>query len=42
MFIPARLLEPAEFSGYKVFAVPFKAYRPAGEPIDVLTGFSKD
>ena len=32
----------AEFSGYKVIFVPFKAGRPAGEPIDVLTGFLKD
>ena len=30
-----------EFSGYKVIFVPFKAGRPAGEPIDVLTGFLK-
>ena len=31
-----------EFSGYKVIFVPFKAGRPAGEPIDVLTGFLKE
>jgi glucose/arabinose dehydrogenase len=30
-------------SGYKVIFVPFKAGKPSGEPIDVLTGFlSKD
>ena len=26
-------------SGYKVIFVPFEAGRPAGEPVDVLTGF---
>ncbi len=26
-------------SGYKVIFVPFKGGKPAGEPIDVLTGF---
>jgi len=26
-------------SGYKVIFVPFSAGRPAGEPVDVLTGF---
>jgi glucose/arabinose dehydrogenase len=26
-------------SGYKVIFVPFEGDRPAGEPIDVLTGF---
>jgi glucose/arabinose dehydrogenase len=31
----------SEFSGYKVIFVPFKAGRPAGAPIDVLTGFLK-
>jgi glucose/arabinose dehydrogenase len=31
----------SEFSGYKVIFVPFKAGRPAGEPVDVLTGFLK-
>jgi glucose/arabinose dehydrogenase len=29
-------------SGYKVVFVPFAAGRPAGEPIDVLTGFLDD
>lgn len=29
-------------SGYKVIFVPFTAGRPAGEPIDVLTGFVTD
>ncbi|MEJ7829401.1 MAG: sorbosone dehydrogenase family protein [Segetibacter sp.] len=29
-------------SGYKVVFVPFKSGRPAGEPIDFLTGFIKD
>jgi len=29
-------------SGYKVIFVPFKSGRPAGEPIDVLTGFVTD
>ena len=32
----------SEFSGYKVIFIPFKEGRPAGEPIDVLTGFLKD
>ena len=27
------------FSGYKVIFVPFRGGRPAGEPVDVLTGF---
>jgi len=27
------------FSGYKVIFVPFRAGRPAAEPVDVLTGF---
>ena len=27
------------FSGYKVIFVPFKDGRPAGQPVDVLTGF---
>ena len=31
----------SEFSGYKVVFVPFKDGRPAGPPIDVLTGFLK-
>jgi glucose/arabinose dehydrogenase len=31
----------SELSGYKVIFVPFKNGRPAGEPIDVLTGFLK-
>jgi glucose/arabinose dehydrogenase len=26
-------------SGYKVIVVPFEAGTPAGEPVDVLTGF---
>ena len=29
-------------SGYKVIFVPFSAGKPAGEPIDVLTGFLSD
>ncbi len=29
-------------SGYKVIFVPFEAGRPAGDPIDVLTGFLED
>jgi glucose/arabinose dehydrogenase len=29
-------------SGYKVIFVPFKGGRPAGTPIDVLTGFVSD
>ena len=32
----------SELSGYKVVFVPFKDGRPAGQPIDVLTGFLKD
>jgi glucose/arabinose dehydrogenase len=32
----------SEFSGYKVVFVPFKEGRPAGPPIDVLTGFIKN
>jgi glucose/arabinose dehydrogenase len=32
----------SEYSGYKVIFVPFKDGRPAGAPIDVLTGFLKD
>jgi glucose/arabinose dehydrogenase len=31
----------SEYSGYKVIFVPFKEGRPAGPPIDVLTGFLK-
>jgi glucose/arabinose dehydrogenase len=31
----------APHSGYKVIFVPFQAGRPAGMPIDVLTGFLK-
>ncbi len=30
------------FSGYKVIFVPFEAGRPAGAPVDVLTGFLTD
>jgi hypothetical protein len=29
-------------SGYKVIFVPFAAGRPAGQPVDVLTGFNAD
>ena len=29
-------------SGYKVIFVPFDGGKPAGEPVDVLTGFVKD
>jgi len=29
-------------SGYKVVFVPFAAGRPAGQPVDVLTGFNAD
>ncbi len=29
-------------SGYKVIFVPFERGRPAGEPVDVLTGFVSD
>ena len=32
----------ADPSGYKVVFVPFRGGRPAGEPIDLLTGFLKD
>jgi glucose/arabinose dehydrogenase len=32
----------SQYSGYKVIFVPFKEGRPAGEPIEVLTGFLKD
>ena len=31
----------SDLSGYKVIFIPFKEGRPAGEPIDVLTGFLK-
>src|SRR5262249_60890978 len=31
-----------EYSGYKVIFVPFRAGRPNGNPIDVLTGFLKE
>jgi glucose/arabinose dehydrogenase len=30
------------FSGYKVIFVPFQGGRPAGDPVDVLTGFVDD
>lgn len=30
------------FSGYKVVFVPFRAGRPAGEPVDFVTGFLND
>jgi glucose/arabinose dehydrogenase len=30
------------FSGYKVIFVPFEHGRPAGAPIDVLTGFKTE
>jgi glucose/arabinose dehydrogenase len=30
------------FSGYKVIFVPFRDGRPAGDPLDVLTGFLSD
>ena len=30
------------YSGYKVIFVPFRAGRPSGDPIDVLTGFLRD
>ena len=30
-----------EYSGYKVIFVPFRDGRPAGNPVDVLTGFLK-
>ena len=29
------------YSGYKVIFIPFANGRPAGQPIDVLTGFIK-
>ena len=32
----------SEYSGYKVIFIPFKDGRPAGRPVDVLTGFLKD
>jgi glucose/arabinose dehydrogenase len=32
----------SEYSGYKVIFVPFKEGRPAGRPLDVLTGFLKE
>jgi glucose/arabinose dehydrogenase len=32
----------SRLSGYKVVFVPFKDRRPAGEPVDVLTGFLKN
>ncbi len=32
----------AQYSGYKVIFVPFKDGRPAGAPLDVLTGFMQD
>jgi glucose/arabinose dehydrogenase len=32
----------SELSGYKVIFVPFRAGRPAGQPMDVLTGFLKN
>ena len=32
----------SEYSGYKVIFVPFKEGRPAGNPMDVLTGFLKN
>ena len=32
----------ADPSGYKVVFVPFRGGRPAGEPVDLLTGFLKD
>jgi len=31
----------SEYSGYKVIFVPFRDGRPAGNPVDVLTGFLK-
>ncbi len=30
------------YSGYKVIFIPFKAGRPSGAPVDVLTGFLKN
>jgi len=35
----AWIVEPAPQSGYKVIFVPFAAGKPAGAPVDVLTGF---
>jgi glucose/arabinose dehydrogenase len=32
----------SQYSGYKVIFVPFNQGKPAGNPIDVLTGFLKD
>ena len=32
----------SQYSGFKVIFVPFKDGRPAGEPVDVLTGFLND
>ncbi|MGD9922758.1 MAG: sorbosone dehydrogenase family protein [Pseudorhodoplanes sp.] len=32
----------SDLSGYRVVFVPFRDGRPAGDPIDVLTGFVKD
>jgi glucose/arabinose dehydrogenase len=32
----------SQYSGYKVIFVPFDQGRPAGTPIDVLTGFLKE
>ncbi len=32
----------SDLSGYRVIFVPFRDGRPAGDPIDVLTGFLKD
>ena len=32
----------SDLSGYRVVFVPFRDGRPAGDPIDVLTGFLKD
>jgi len=32
----------SQYSGYKVIFVPFKDGRPAGAPLDVLTGFLKN
>jgi len=32
----------SQYSGYKVIFVPFNQGRPAGNPVDVLTGFLKD
>jgi hypothetical protein len=31
----------SEYSGYKVIFIPFKDGRPAGPPLDALTGFLK-